>query len=287
MSLIVKEKPFMNTVITIKVVQNDESTVQILDAIEKAFGEFDRIVKKFTRFNENSELSNLNRNAGNWTQISEEFVELIEYMLNLAKTTDGKFDPTITDFLEIHGYDKNYDFSKLNNPDLDKIILERVKNRKSWKDIEVDKKNLKVKLAEKQKIDLGGVGKGYALDLAGIELRKVTNNFLVDGGGDIFASGKNEKNEDWIVAMKTKEGIKGYLPISNMALASSGSWARKVRDFHHLIDPTTGKSAERNYNTVFVLAPTGMLADSWATSLFVGGEQLAETLPKDIKVMFF
>ncbi len=61
MKTIIQQKNFMNTVITMKVVQNDYDTVDILDAIEEGFGEFDRIVKAYTRFNENSELSNLNR----------------------------------------------------------------------------------------------------------------------------------------------------------------------------------------------------------------------------------
>lgn len=267
----------MNTVITFKVVQDKQNTVDILDSIEKGFEQFDRIVKQYTRFNEDSELSNLNRNSGNWTKISLEFFELIEYMLALAKETEGCFDPTIIDFLETYGYDKNYDFSKLDNPKLDEMVKNMAETRASFKDIELDKKNLKVKLVKGQRIDLGGVGKGYAIDCAFDELKRVSDNFLIDAGGDIRASGKNEKGEVWKVALKNKDSsgeIKdiGFVELDNQSVASSGSWARKVKQFHHLINPKTGLP-ENKYTTVYVVAQKGIDADAWGTALFVGGEQ--------------
>ncbi|MCA9381292.1 FAD:protein FMN transferase, partial [Candidatus Dojkabacteria bacterium] len=91
-------RKFMNTDIDITVIQDGQSTIEIAEAIESAYGEFERIVKKFTRFNEDSELSNLNRQSGKWVQVSEELVFLVSYMLNMSKKTDGAFDPTIIDF---------------------------------------------------------------------------------------------------------------------------------------------------------------------------------------------
>ncbi|MEO6728319.1 MAG: FAD:protein FMN transferase [Candidatus Dojkabacteria bacterium] len=274
--LIEKQKNFMNTVITIKVVQDKQNTVDILDSIEKGFDEFDRIVKQYTRFDENSELSNLNRNSGNWTKITPEFFELIEYMLNLANETEGCFDPTIIDFLETYGYDKNYDFSKLDNPKLDEMVNNMAKTRASFKDIELDKKKLKVKLVKAQRIDLGGVGKGYAIDCAYDQLIKVNENFLIDAGGDIRAKGKNEKDEIWKVALRNRNGEViediGYIELNDESVASSGSWARKVKQFHHLINPKTGLP-ENKFTTVYVIAKKAIDSDAWGTALFVGGEK--------------
>lgn len=282
MSKIVQlEKNFMNTIITIKIVRGDKPTVEALDAIEDGFSEFDRIVKQYTRFNENSELSNLNRNAGNIVSITDEFFMLIEKMITIANESNGAFDPTVIDFLEVYGYDKNYDFSKLDNPDLDKFV-EKIKNeRPSYKDIKLFPKKKSVQLSKNQKIDLGGIGKGYALDCASEKIKaKGFENFLIDAGGDIFASGVNEKGNAWEVGLKTMNKkneieIVGKINLKDEALASSGSWARKVKQFHHLIDPRTGKPSE-NFKTVFVKAKTATMADAWATAVFVGG--------KDIKV---
>src|SRR5688500_6588717 len=71
--IIERQKNFMNTTITLKVVQTSESTVKINEAIEEAYAEFDRIVKQYTRFNEDSELSNLNRQNGEWVKVTDEF----------------------------------------------------------------------------------------------------------------------------------------------------------------------------------------------------------------------
>ncbi len=286
MNLITRDKKFMNTTITFKVVKGDVTTVKTLDSIEAAFGEFDRIVKQYTRFDENSELSNLNRNSGKWVKVSSEFFWLIEYMLKLAKKTRGAFDPTVIDFLEVYGYDKNYDFSKLNNPELDKLVEKISKTRKSWKDVELKKKSSEVKLAKVQKIDLGGVGKGYAIDCAFEKLKQVSDNFLIDAGGDVRASGTNEKGELWKVGMKDRAGeieeLIGYIELNNEALACSGSWSRRVKQFHHLINPATGVP-QNYYRTVFVQAPDGITSDSWATAVFVSGENDLK-IPENMKI---
>lgn len=283
-NIIERQKNFMNTVITIKVVQYSESTVSVLDQIERGFGEFDRIVKQYTRFNEDSELSNLNRNSGSWVRVNDEFFKLIEYMLDLARKTDGAFDPTIIDFLEVYGYDKNYDFSKLDKPELQDLV-QRIKNeRASYNDIELDPKNKKVKLVKNQRIDLGGVGKGYAIDCAYNQF--TADNFLIDAGGDIRSQGKNEKGENWRVGLKNKNKndeieYVGFVELDNESIASSGSWARRVKNFHHLINPKTGLP-ENKYNTVYVKAKTGIEADSWATALFIGGEELIKSARPDL-----
>ncbi len=206
-------------------------------------------------------------------------------MIDLANKTDGAFDPTVIDFLETYGYDKNYDFSKLEKPELDKLVMKIAKERPSYKEIQLDEKNLKVKLAKNQRIDLGGVGKGYAIDCAYDKLNKFVD-FLIDAGGDIRAKGKNDKEELWkIDLLDFKDGEKtviGQYELDNQSIACSGSWARKFKQFHHLINPKTGKP-ENKLRTVYVVAPTATLSDSWATALFVGSDEIAKRMPSTMK----
>lgn len=279
MKIITEQRLFMNTTISITVVRPLASTVEVQSAIEVAFGEFSRIVAQFTRFNENSELANLNRRKGKPTKVSEEFFMLIKKMIEMYEKTDGAFDPSVTDFLEAYGYDSTYDFTKLDDPLLSRKINDLVQKRKEWTDVSLNEKTLQVTLNPEQKIDLGGIGKGYAIDCAASKLMKVSENFLIDGGGDIYAHGKNEKSETWVAALKTMnidrvEQVIGGMELHNEALASSGSWARKIKQFHHLLDPKTGTPVEKDYSTVFVKAPTATDADAWATALFVGGREL-------------
>lgn len=269
----------MKTTITIQVVKPDDvSTIECNDAIESAFGEFHRIVTQYTRFNENSELSNLNRRANEWTAVSPEFFQLITIMLDLARASDGAFDPTVIDFLEAYGYDPNYDFSKLDSPDLDSYITKLARERARWQDIDLDPENLKVKLQPKQRLELGGIGKGYAIDCAFTKLEHL-GNFLIDAGGDLRVLGHNEDGQPWRIALKHKSATAteandfSYVELTSGALACSGSWARKVKQFHHLINPETGKPHEQ-MQTIYVQAADATTADGWATALFVGGQPL-------------
>lgn len=288
---IVEQRQFMNTTITIKVVQKDEFTVKLKDGINDAFSEFDRIVKKYTRFNEDSELSNLNRNGGNWVQVSEEFFHLIEYMIDLAKITNGAFDPTIIDFLEVYGYDKDYNFNKLDNPSLDKLVQKIVSNRPHFSEILMDKENKRVKLIKDQKIDLGGIGKGYAIDCAFEKLHKASENFLIDAGGDVRVSGVNKVNQPWQISLLhlTSNGTKEEVGIIELldgeSISCSGSWARKFKQFHHLINPKTGKPQEER-RTVYVKAKTAIESDSWATAIFIGGDEVVKKAPKDLEYFY-
>jgi thiamine biosynthesis lipoprotein len=283
-NLIEQQKKFMNTIITIKVVQTDQRTVQILDTINDAFFEFERIVEKYTRFNENSELTNLNRQAGKWVGVNKEFFYLVKFMLDMYRKTGGCFDPTVIDFLETYGYDPNYDFSKLSNPNLKKFVSKIAKNRIPFEKIEMDEKNLKIKLQKSQRLDLGGIGKGWAMDLAANKIKKISSDFLIDAGGDVIASGKNVELKPWNITLKSYKKIIGSINLNNQAIASSGNWARRVKHFHHLIDPVSGNPVKTKYSTVFVLAKKALLADAWATALFVGGKKLKT--PSSISVRF-
>jgi len=279
----------MNTVIEITVAKHpSEPTVEVEDKIMQALDEFHLVVKKFTRFDENSELSNLNRRSGEWTKVSSELFYLVESMLKLSKDTNGAYDPTVIDFLETYGYDPGYHFGKLDSKDLDKMVEKLSKERPSWKEILMDKEKGMIKLARGQRIDLGGIGKGYAIDLAYSALLPISN-YLINAGGDIRVRGNNEAGKPWNLELIHQDRSNNTtplfsVPVQDKALACSGSWARKVKQFHHLIDPKTGKP-ENKTKTVYVLSDKAIDADGLATAIFVGGKELLSTLPYSVDAL--
>jgi thiamine biosynthesis lipoprotein len=171
------------------------------------------------------------------------------------------------------------------------MVMNISKNRRSPQEIELNEKELSVKLVKGQKIELGGCGKGYALDQSkDILLDLGFTNFLIDGGGDLISNGTNQKREDWEVGMYVFENnekvLKGSTKLKNEALAASGGWARKVKQFHHLINPTTG-TPENKFNTVFVRSKKAILADSLATTFFVGGEDSIKHYSSEVSFVSF
>jgi thiamine biosynthesis lipoprotein len=277
------ERVFMNTKIRITV-YSDAGTVATREQINIAYSKFDEVVRKYTRFKETSELAVLNSNQGKAHRVSAEFFQLVKYMLDLAETTKGVFDPTIIDLLEAYGYDAGYHFAKLDDPGLNNEIAKLVKSRPSWRDIELDEEKLTIQLAPKQRLDLGSVGKGFAIDLA-YDALNVFESFIINAGGDVKAKGTSPARRSfseggWTVGLEQHPlpnrppepaKIIGSVELHDQALAGSGGWARRVKFFHHLLDPQTGLP-RNEVSQSFVLAPTALDADAWATTLFFLGK---------------
>ena len=280
-----EEQVFMNTIVRIQVI-SDKGAIFTKKKTHSSYANFGKVVQKYSRFLETSELSILNKNSGKKMTVSEELFKLVSLSLSLAKISGGAFDPTIIDLLETYGYDKKQDFSKLDDPGLYDEIKKMVKNRPSYREIELDAKNLTIKLAPNQKIDLGSVGKGYAIDLTYKELKKEFEHFLINAGGDVRVSGLNDKGLYWkIMLYKAPLPNKAinpedYIGMIEMepgtSIASSGGWARRIGAFHHLLSPFDGLPINVQ-SQCYVVAPTAIEADSWSTLLFVEGKT---ALPK-------
>lgn len=277
---IVEERIFMNTRISFQVWTSTdrEQTYQI---IEDAFQKFHYVVNNFSRFDPRSELSRMNDRSGEEVKISNELFYLIKRSLNLAVKTQGAFDPTIIDILEAYGYNAKYNFEKLDNP---KALAEEIrmlmKSRPSFQDILMNEKKSTIKLKPRQRIDLGGIGKGYAIDLA-YEVLKPLENFLINAGGDLRTKGVNKEGKPWTISLAVpgQEPI-GEVSLSDASIACSGSWARQVKFFHHLIDTRTGKPSNKSIIS-YIIADNAVDADTWCTALFVMGRDGLSLIKKE------
>jgi thiamine biosynthesis lipoprotein len=266
----------MNTAITIKA-YSSLANVDLNNALDISLNEFHKVVARFTRFSDSSELGILNKSNGKFIEVSEDLFRLVKFGYDFGLKTDGLFDITIIDLLEAYGYDKHYDFSKLNNPKLENDIKKLISQRPNFKEIEFDEQNLKIKLAKKQRVDMGGYAKGYAIGLAKDKLITIgINDFIINAGGDIYANGNeigSNLNNGWEVSifdpaksLKTgKFETHTKIILHNEALACSGPWARKVKFFHHLINPKTGLPAGNTNDISFVTHIDPMHADVMAT----------------------
>lgn len=272
-----QQEVFMNTTINIQLF-SDKSTIYSQEKIQKAFGCFATVVEKYTRFDPSSELSHLNNSSGKPHKVTKEFFDLIEYMLQLSKLTNGSYDPTIIDLLETYGYKSTYDFQSLEDPELFNKITTLVKVRAKPSDIILNGKDLTVQLAKRQRLDLGSIGKGYAVDLAFEELKEFPA-VMINAGGDIRVKGPKPDGKAWKVGLYYgqlpnkelhQETSLGTLDLVDGSICGSGGWARKVKFFHHLLNPQTGTPINEVSQT-YVLALRALEADAWSTVLFTMG----------------
>ncbi|MGZ8687679.1 MAG: FAD:protein FMN transferase, partial [Gaiellaceae bacterium] len=114
--------------------------------------------------------------------------------------------------------------------------------------------------------DLGGLGKGYAVDRVAESL-SVAGPCLVNAGGDIAIRGGS-----WPVGVA--DGL--TLELSRGGVATSGRdrrrWVRGGREAHHLIDPSTGRPAESDLVRVTVVADSATEAEVLAKAAFLGAD---------------
>ena len=136
------------------------------------------------------------------------------------------------------------------------------------------------------KIDLGGIAKGYAIDLAAGAMRACgVEGGMVDVGGDIRCFGRPADADEWIAQVRDPSGVGalGQFRLGQGAVCTSGDYARFVEldgeRYSHIIDPRTGLPAKAS--SVTVVAPDAITADTWATALSVLGPVGLERLPPE------
>ena len=211
-------------------------------------------------------LAELNGRVGKWTDVDEEFFELIRFACDLKEMTGGAFDLTVKSVLDSWGYDSEYSFSE--------------KDAGACGEIELREGQVKIS----DEIDLGGIGKGYALDRM-VKCLERLDDFFINAGGDIYAKGK-DVDVPWRVLFEDPTDITqaiGFVDVSDMALASSNPNKRKWSDKHHLVDPRSLRPADEMM-AVYTQAETCLLADAYSTALFVLGYEGAKKMVEDFPV---
>jgi thiamine biosynthesis lipoprotein len=145
-----------------------------------------------------------------------------------------------------------------------------------------------IKVNQDVYIDLGAIAKGYAIEEASKVLKaEGIKSALIDAGGDIYAMGEVE-GKGWGIGIRDPrgEGVIAVIQGSDLAVVTSGDYERFfVRDgirYCHIVDPRTGYPS-RKLISVTVIHPLPMIADAWATALFVVGAEegikLVEQIP--------
>jgi len=227
--------------------------------------EFRRLEGLLTRFDEASELSRLN--AAGAIEAGEDLLAVVELALAAHERTGGRFDATVHDALVAAGYDRTFE---LLVGDSATVAPPRTAGG-------VRVRGRRIELDPGVRLDLGGIGKGYAVDRA-VALLAPLGPCLVNAGGDLAVAGVPDGGV-WPVAVETPSGPL-TLGLERGALATSGSDRRRWRagdavHHHHLIDPATRRPSDSDLLRVTVTAPTAVEAEVLAKALFLAGEHAA------------
>ncbi|MFD0681379.1 MULTISPECIES: FAD:protein FMN transferase [unclassified Paenibacillus] len=268
-----KTKLFMDTVVTIQIVTR-KSKNESEAAIDRAFEAFRKVEHACSRFSLDSELMEACRQIKIPVPISPFLFEPLKFALEVAKWTKGIFDPAVGKTMEDHGFNHHY------------LTGETIQSSSSvsatYRDIVLNEQDRTLYLQKPLVIDLGGVAKGFAIDLAAHELKQF-EGFVVNAGGDLYAGGVDEKGRKWIIGIQHpehKEQMIQTVEISNEAVCTSGSYERKStlkNGVHHIIDPRS-KQSPSDWISCSVIAPYAMMADAFSTASFLLGLDRGRTL---------
>lgn len=232
-----------------------------------------RIEVKFSRYRETSVVSEINRNAGRTpVAVDEETDTLVGEALDLARLTGGRFDPTVGVLRYV------WDFRAGRVPSGDEVaaLLPFVDSAA------VSRRDGTVFLRKAgMELDLGGVGKEYAVDRAADLLRvRGVRSAIVDFAGDVATVGRRGDGRRWSVGVADPRGRGGCLfPIripGDAGIATSGDYERFfMKDgvrYHHLLDATTGFPS-RGIASATVVGKTAFSAGRLATAAFLLGAE--------------
>jgi thiamine biosynthesis lipoprotein len=261
------------------------AVVAVSDAarLETARAAAENVVDAFdqacSRFREDSELSRLNRAAGEAVPVSQLLLEAVDAALRAARLTDGDVVPTIGEALIALGYDR--DFAAIGARERGPSSI-RIAPVPAWQTVRLDRAAGTILVGRGVRLDLGATAKALAADRAAAESSEAAGcGTLVSLGGDIAICGP-APSDGWQVRVTDDHRAETTAPGQSITLYEGGlatsstsvrRWQASDGEAHHLIDPATGTSAASYWRTVSVTAGSCLDANTASTAAIIRGER--------------
>lgn len=261
--------------ILLTVVVKDEATAQPL--FRGLWAQINAFESRFSRFRTDSELSFVNQRAGVMTAISPEFHDMLQTARQYTKISGGLYSPLLLPALQRAGYVGSWP----NAQHYDKQLDYRQRSATSAVASILLRKD-SLHLPAETALDFGGIGKGYLLDkLADFLDSQKVHDYWLSLGGDLVFSGFDNERQPWKVGVADAKDIdRSATTIVNtdgrrLAVTTSGTTKRRGKDWHHIIDPRSGKPATTDVLTATVTHASATAADVYAKCLVILGAPLA------------
>ena len=244
-------------------------------SIDAVMAEMRRIDELMSHYKPESELSSINQHAADApVVVDKELFDLIKLSTHYSEITEGAFDITYASV----GYLYNYPDHVRPTEAQIKAALPAV----NWRNMKFDDAHHSVFFEHKgMRIDLGGIGKGYAVD-RGIDIlqKRGIQHAVVTAGGDSRIIG-DHMGRAWLVAIRHPDDptkVVTRIPLSDAAMSTSGDYERYFDEkgvrYHHIIDPKTGHSASK-VRSATIIGPTATQTDGMSKTAFVLGPEKA------------
>lgn len=238
---------------------------------EEALSLVENLEKRYSLHLSNSLLFALN-NDGKGT-IDKDLLLVWQEVERLFALSDGLFDPTVEPLMRLWGFYQEGTRHVPSSSEIEKTLsvvgFSAVKRDKSFVSL------------HGRRIDLGGILKGYALDVMADYLKtKPLSGFLLNAGGNILVWGGKPDHTPWQIAIRHPRRPNEVLAIFSLqegSVATSGDYEQYFMEngirYHHILNPKTGYPISNGVISVTVVAPKGIESDGLSTVMFLVGKE--------------
>ena len=249
----------------------------------------EQVNAQMSTYDPESELSKFNQHYSTEpVVISRALERVVSRAIEIADETDGVLDVTVGPLVNLWG------FGPQNRPEEvpTQAQLDEIEAYVGYEKLAINNHQLS-KSHPKVYVDLSTIAKGYGVDRVASLLEDLgINQYLVEIGGEIVASGGKPDNEPWRLAIEkpvsTERAVQQVVSFNEGALATSGDYrnfyVEEGRRYSHIIDPETGAPIQHKLVSVSVYANDCMSADAYATALMVMGPERAKAFAQQHKL---
>lgn len=251
--------------------EHDRATavaLQSLDIVEQ-------LESQLTVYRDTSEISRINRLAAAApVEVEPRLFRLLTRAKQISLETCGAYDVTAGPLSKVWGFTRRAGVIP------DGAVLDEARARVGSRHIELDGERCTIRFLQPGiELNLGSIGKGYALDRAAelFEAAAVGSYLLHGGNSSVLARGSGPDRDGWLVGVRNPlkpDRRLGEIWLRNRALATSGSgtqfFMHEGRRYGHILDPRTGWPAAATLSAT-VIAHTAADADALSTAFYVLG----------------
>jgi thiamine biosynthesis lipoprotein len=260
----------MGTVVTITVVHPEAAAARQM--VTASFAEMARIEGVLSRHRDDTPVARLNA-TGRLEGPPPELVTVLERANHYSRETNGAFDITIAPLLTLF----EHSFDDLGRTPTEGDVT-AARELVDYRALHVTDESIEFEDA-RMSVTLDGIAKGFVVDRTiDVLIAGGAKRVMVNAGGDIATGGPGSEAEPWTVGIQDPNDATDYVGLVRLGgecIATSGDYIGSFtedRQFHHIIDPRTGRSPEE-LSSVSVVASTAMDADALSTAVLVLGPE--------------
>ena len=249
----------------------------------------EEVNEKYNSYSETSYISKINKNSGSFVEVNDETIEILEKVIYYSDKLNGEYDITIMPLIKLWGfYKKNPQKIPL------KEEIEEIKKLVNYKNIQIDKKNKRVKIEKNQEIITGSFIKSYAVDKMFIKMKEIgITDAIVNAGGSTIVALNDSDNTEWGIIVEGDGEDLFDINISNESYSTSNQLNTYIaingEKYGHVLSPKTGYPSQNKQ--IGIVTESAFIGDIISTGLYnqtlQNFSKLMKKLSDEIKIEGF